>query len=164
MPPVAHDALAVSRKIKSKSFSVRLQINGSQLIMNKMILPPKQLFLIDSLGGMLSALLLGVVLARFETTFGMPRKVLYFLSCLACVYAVYSFLSYWRIKENWRPYMQAIAIANLLYCCLTVGLVIYHRQELTKLGLIYFLLEVVVIISLIIMELKTVSGFLREKV
>jgi CHASE2 domain-containing sensor protein len=132
--------------------------------MNKKTLAPKQLFLIDGLGAMLSALLLGVVLARFETTFGMPLKALYFLSCLACVYAVYSFLSYWRIRENWRPYMQAIAIANLFYCCLTMGLVIYHRQELTKLGLLYFLLEVVVIIGLIIMELKTVSEFLGEKV
>lgn len=132
--------------------------------MNKMTLAPKQLFLIDSLGGILSALLLGVVLARFETAFGMPQKVLYLLACLACVYTIYSLLSYWRIKENWRPYMQAIAIANLFYCCLTIGLVIYHFQKLNKLGLLYFLLEVVVIISLIIVELKTVSRFHGEKV
>jgi hypothetical protein len=89
--------------------------------MNKMTLAPKRLFLMDGLGGMISALLLGVVLARFETTFGMPRKVLYLLSCLACVYAAYSFLNYWRMKENWKPYMQGIAIANSLYCCLTIG-------------------------------------------
>lgn len=138
--------------------------NRAQLMMNKMTLAPKQLFLVDGLGGMLSALLLGVVLVRFETAFGMPRKVLYFLSCLAGMYALYSFLSYWRTKEKWRPYMQAIAIANLLYCCLTIGLVIYHRQELTALGVTYFLLEVVVITGLIIMELKTVSKFPGEKV
>jgi hypothetical protein len=132
--------------------------------MNKMTLAPKRLFLIDSLGGMLSALLLGVVLARFETAFGMPQKVLYFLSCLACVYAVYSFMSYWRIKDNWRRSMQVIAIANLFYCCLTIGLVSYHYQQLTKLGLIYFLLEVIIIISLIVMELKTVYKFHRKKV
>ena len=131
--------------------------------MNKITLTPKRLFLIDSLGGMLSALLLGVVLASFETTFGMPQKTLYFLSCLACVYAIYSFLSYWRTKYKWRPYMKTIAIANLFYCCLTTGLVIHHYQELTKLGLIYFLLELVIIISLIIMELKTVSTFSEEK-
>jgi hypothetical protein len=118
----------------------------------------------DGLGGMISALLLGVILARFETTFGMPRKVLYLLSCLACVYAAYSFLNYWRMKENWKPYMQGIAIANSLYCCLTIGLVIYHHQELTILGVLYFLLEVLIIISLITMELKTVSEFGRKKV
>jgi hypothetical protein len=132
--------------------------------MNKMTLAPKRLFLMDGLGGMISALLLGVILARFETTFGMPRKVLYLLSCLACVYAAYSFLNYWRMKENWKPYMQGIAIANSLYCCLTIGLVIYHHQELTILGVLYFLLEVLIIISLITMELKTVSEFGRKKV
>jgi hypothetical protein len=141
------------------------ELSLTKLMMtNIRTLAPKQLFLIDSLGGMLSAFLLGVVLARFETTFGMPPEVLYILSGLAGVYAVYSYLCYWRIKQNWIPYMQAISVANFLYCCLTVGLVIYHRYELTKLGFIYFLLEVVVIIILIIAELKTVSRFLIEKV
>lgn len=129
-----------------------------------MTLAPKRLFLVDGLGGMLSAFLLGVVLARFETVFGMPQKVLYFLSCFACMYATYSLLSYRRAKENWRPWMQAIAVANLLYCCLTIGLVIYHHQALTKLGLLYFLLEVVIITGLAIMELKTVSQFGSAKV
>jgi len=132
--------------------------------MSKMILNPKKLFLIDSLGGLLSAFLLGAVLASFETTFGMPQKVLYFLSFIACVYAIYSFLSYWQIKENWRLYMRIIVIANMIYCLLTIGLVIYYYQELTKLGVIYFLLEIVVIISLVIIELKTVSKLIKEKI
>ncbi len=131
--------------------------------MNEIPSDPKRLFLLDGLGGMLSAFLLGVVLARFETTFGMPRKVLYFLSCLACLYAVYSLLSHWRVKGNWKPYMQAIAVANLLYCCLTIGLVIYHYHALTRLGVIYFLLEVMIIVGLVIMELKTISGFRSEQ-
>ncbi len=131
--------------------------------MNKIVLAPKRLFLADGLGGMLSALLLGVVLVRFQTTFGMPREVLYFLACLACMYAVFSLLSYWRTKTNWRPYMQGIAIANLLYCCLTIGLVMYHRQALTELGVTYFLLEVVVILGLVIMELKTVFTFDKKR-
>ncbi len=132
--------------------------------MRRMTLAPKRLFLADGLGGMLSALLLGVVLMRFQTTFGMPQEVLYFLACLACMYAVFSLLSYWRIKTNWRPYMRGIAIANLLYCCLTIGLVIYHHQNLTKLGVTYFLLEVAVILGLVIMELKTVSTFDKKKI
>jgi hypothetical protein len=123
--------------------------------MNKMTLTPRRLFLIDSLGGLLSALLLGAVLTRFEAIFGMPQKVLYFLSCLACVYATYSFLNYWRMKENGSLYLKGIAIANLFYGYLTIGLVIYYRTLLTNWGLSYFLLEVAVIISIAIMELKT---------
>ena len=125
-------------------------------MMNKVTLTPKRLFLIDSLGGLLSAFLLGIVLPRFEATFGMPQKVLYSLSCLACICATYSFLNYWRMKENWRPYLKGIAIANVLYCCLTIGLVIYHRTTLTNWGVSYFLLEMVIIISIVITELRTV--------
>ena len=119
---------------------------------------PKTLFLIDSLGAFLSAFLLGVILTHFESTFGMPRSVLYFLAALACLFAIYSFWNYARFKENWRPYLHGIAIANLLYCGLTAALVIYFRQELTQWGLTYFLLEMVVIVCLVVIELKTVTS------
>ncbi len=117
---------------------------------------PKQLFLIDCLGALLSAILLGVVLTSFEPIFGMPRNVLFGLAALACLFAIYSFWNHVRFKENWRPYLQGIAIVNLLYCGLTAALVVYFRQELTKWGLLYFLLEMLVIIALVLVEFKTV--------
>lgn len=119
-----------------------------------MTLHPKTLFLLDGLGALLSAFLLGVVLVRLETVFGMPRQVLYPLSFIAFVFAVYSFLNYLRFPVNWRARLKAIAIANLLYCCLTVGLMIYFRQALTLLGWLYFVLEIVVVTILATFELK----------
>lgn len=133
-------------------------------MMDTMNLTPKRLLLIDSAGGLLSAFLLGVVLAGNETTFGMPQHVLYFLACLAFVFAVYSFLCHWQIKGNRNPYLKAIAIANLLYCCLTISLLVYHRRVLTGWGLSYFLLEVGVILCLVIMELKTVSASAEKQI
>lgn len=123
--------------------------------MNKLALPPKTLFLIDGLGALLSAFLLGVVLANFESTFGMPRKTLYFLSALACLFALYSFWNYWKFKGNGKPYLRVIATVNLAYCLLTASLVIYFRQELTTWGWLYFLLEMVVIIGLVVVEFRT---------
>ena len=119
-----------------------------------MILEPRKLFLIDSLGALLSAFLLGVVLTNFESTFGMPQKVLYFLSINACLLAIYSFMCYLLIKKNWKFYLKIIAFTNLLYCFLTIGLMLYLYKELTNYGLIYFLSEVIVIITLAIIELK----------
>jgi hypothetical protein len=129
-----------------------------------MRLTPKQLFLLDSAGGLFSAFLLGIVLAGNETTFGMPQNVVYVLACIACVYAFYSFLSYLKIKTDWIPYLKGIAMANLLYCCLTTGLVIYHRSALTIWGMSYFLLEVGIIISLAVMELITASKLSGERI
>ena len=116
---------------------------------------PKQLFLLDGLGALLTAFLLGIVLVRLEPVIGMPAHLLYMLSAVACVFAVYSFSNVLFPKANWRPYLIAIAIANLVYCCLTLGLMIYLRHELSTLGKVYFTLEIAVIIGLVSMELKT---------
>ncbi|MEZ4887827.1 MAG: hypothetical protein R3E32_24060 [Chitinophagales bacterium] len=128
-----------------------------QQIANKMTLNPRRMFLIDGFGALLSALLLGVVLVRFENYFGMSPKALYRLCLIACVFAAYDFSCYVRNTENWRPYLKAIAIANLIYCCFSIGLVFYHYQNLTNLGLTYFLLELAVVMSLISIELKVAS-------
>ena len=129
-----------------------------------MIFQPKKLFLIDSLGAFLSAFLLGVVLVRLERSFGMPRNVLYFLSISACMLGTYSFICHVLLKEHWKPYLQIIASANLLYCCLTIGLVLYWNKALTNLGLLYFLSEIGVVITLAIVELKTASKQMDNKV
>ena len=118
---------------------------------------PKLVFLLDCLGALLSAFLLGVALPSFQPIFGMPRQILYSLAALAGLFAIYSFWNYRWFKENWRPYLRGIAIVNLLYCCLTAALVIYFREELTKLGLLYFLLEMVVIMVVVILEFKTIA-------
>lgn len=119
-----------------------------QKIINQLHLDPKKLFLLDSLGALLTAFLLGVVLVQFEPIFGMPAKTLYVLSFIACLFAIYSFFCYWRIPANWRPYLRAIAIANLIYCCITFTLIFYCYQELTTLGVLYFLGEIIIIIAL----------------
>jgi hypothetical protein len=118
---------------------------------------PKKLFLVDSLGALLSALLLGLVLTRFEKTFGMPQNVLYILATLPCIFAIYSFLCFVSETQNWRLFMKIIATANLLYCCLTAGLMIYFYEKLTVLGFIYFVLEIIIVISLAFIEWKTAS-------
>ncbi len=128
-----------------------------------MIFQPKKLFLIDSVGALLSAFLLGIVLVSLERTFGMPSNVLYFLSILACMLGSYSLMCYALLKEHWKPYLQIIAFANLLYCCLTIGLVLYWNKALTNLGLLYFLSEVGVVITLAMVELKTASKQMDNK-
>lgn len=126
-------------------------------MINKLILGPKKLFLIDCLGALISAFLLGVVLVLFEEFIGMPKEVLYYLALIACIFAVYSFFCYFHFPNNWQPFMKAIAIANLLYCLTTIGLVIYFYSQLTTLGAMYFLGELAIIIALISLELKTAS-------
>jgi hypothetical protein len=52
----------------------------------------KKLFLVDGVGAMTSAAMLGVVLVKFEGTFAMPHSVLYPLSFIACIFSIYSLI------------------------------------------------------------------------
>lgn len=115
---------------------------------------PLKLFLTDSLGALLSTIMLGIVLPRFESVFGMSQPILYLLASIAGIFFINSLLCYIRKPANWRPYMKAIALANLTYCCLTIGFIIYLFPVMTVLGIAYFALEIIVVILLSLTELK----------
>ncbi len=121
-------------------------------------LKPKNLFLLDGIGAFLSAFLLAVVLVRLDHIIGMPPMALYILALFPVIFLIYDFCCYFWVKEKWVPYIKMIAIANLLYCMISISAVIYHYQKLTQLGITYFLLEVVVIIFLVRIELKTATS------
>ena len=114
----------------------------------------KKLFLIDGLGAMLSAFLLGVVLVRLEGLFGIPKSILYILASLPCLFAIYDFYCYFNIEQNMGLFLRGIAITNLLYCCLSLGFAIYHSQQITYLGWAYIIGEIIIVTILAIIELR----------
>lgn len=118
---------------------------------------PKQLFLIDALGALVSAIMLGLVLTRFEATFGMPQEELRVLALLASIFFLYSFSCYLRTPANWRPFLRGIAIVNLLYCGLTIGLMVRLHDHITVLGYVYFVSEVMIIVVLARIELTATA-------
>ena len=118
---------------------------------------PKLMFGIDGLGALLSMFLLSVVLVQLEDRIGMPAKTLYILAAIAGFFAVYSFICALRIKKNWRSFLKIIVIFNLSYCILTFSLLLLHQAHLTSLGIVYFLLEILVIASLALFEFKVAT-------
>jgi len=131
-------------------------------MLNKITSNPKKLFLFDSLGAFLTAFLLGAVLTRFEAVFGMPTTILYYLSLIALILSVYSICCHFFLNRNWRLYIKGIIIANLTYCLITIGLIIYFYQKLTFIGLLYFINEILIIIALVTVELKTLSKLIGQ--
>ncbi len=115
----------------------------------------RRIFLLDGLGALASALLLAGLVAPFEGAFGMPARVAWMLAAVAGVFALYSLCCYFFTGSGWRSFLKVIVAANVLYCGLTVGLVVYFYERLTALGVIYFLLETAVIAGLVMLELKT---------
>lgn len=117
----------------------------------------KKLFLIDAIGALASAFMLGFVLVKFEPYFGMPKNILYFLAVIPIILFPYSLTCYYRLNNNWKPFLKGVAIVNLLYCCVTAFLICKFYSELTAIGICYFVLEILIIISLATVELKKAS-------
>jgi hypothetical protein len=114
----------------------------------------KLLFLIDGMGALLSAFLLGVVLVIFQPLFGIPVSTLYFLAALPCVFAAYDFYCYFGVKKGLGQSLKVIATANLLYCLLSLGFAFYHAESLTVLGWVYIVVEVLIVVTLALVEWK----------
>ena len=115
---------------------------------------PKKLFLIDGLGAVTSAFMLGFVLVKFQVFIGLPKNTLYTLSIIPCFFILYSFYCFYKLPKNWKFYLKIIAILNVLYCLLTISLVTIHFEKITFLGISYFILEIIVIGILTSIELK----------
>jgi len=109
---------------------------------------------IDGLGAILSAFLLGIVLVRFEALFGIPKSTLYFLALLPCIFAIYDFYCFYLNDTTIKKSLKRIAIANLTYCGLSIGLAFYHIGTIKNLGWIYILIEVLIVVTLALIELR----------
>lgn len=116
---------------------------------------PKKLFLLDGIGAIATAFTLGVIFPSFEKYFGLPKTVAYLLSAIAVIFAIYSFTCFKVVSNNWKPYLKGIATVNLSYCFLTAGLITHYFSKLSTLAILYFVLELLIIIILAIIEFRT---------
>ncbi len=117
----------------------------------------KQVFLLDAIGAIVTATLLSQVLARYETVFGLNSNILFILAGIACCFAVYSLSCYFFVDEKWKPFLKAIARANLLYCIITLSILFYLYSTITWLGIAYFLGEIIIILLLVRFEFNFIQ-------
>ncbi|MFC0778638.1 hypothetical protein [Flavobacterium sp. HJSW_4] len=150
---------------KKKAYiSSELQLKMNRIIKgltNQLVKKPKTLFLIDSIGAFLTALLLFVVLRNLTEYFGMPKNTLTILWSTAACFWLYSAVCFLFLKRKWKLYIKIISFANLFYCMLTSAFLFIHHDELTALGLTYFLLEIAIICMLAYIELNVAAKILN---
>jgi len=119
--------------------------------------PTRRIFLVDASGAFLTAVLSGIVLPHFQPFLGMPAKALICLGLVGALYTLYSFTCWYFNVGNWPFFLRIVIVANVVYCCLLLGLILFFYDRLTRFGLIYFLLEIVVIITLALIETRILS-------
>ena len=138
-------------------------------LITKAELNPKKLFLIDGFGAILSAFLLGVVLVKFEEIFGIPTSVLYFLATIPIFFVIYDVFCYQKHLKI-GILLKGIAVLNILYCCISIGLISYHFSSITILGWTYIIVEIILVSFLAMIEfrvgrkiIKTEKNMIREE-
>lgn len=114
----------------------------------------RTLFLIDALGALISALMLGIVLLQYQAIFGIPVPILRFLAAVPCFFILYDLGSYLTNKSQ-NQLLKGIALANISYCILSLSLVSYHHEQLTWLGWGYIIGELMIILILVRIEWRT---------
>ncbi|WP_286969933.1 hypothetical protein [Flavobacterium sp. UBA4854] len=115
---------------------------------------PRKLFLIDSLGAVLTAFFLFTIMRHFNEYFGIPKTALAYLAVIAVCFCFYSSACFLFLKRRWALFISLIGFANLLYCVLAIGLLIKYCHLLTIIGTAYFLIEIVIICGLSYIELN----------
>jgi hypothetical protein len=118
---------------------------------------PRALFLTDGIGAILTGICLFVIMRHFNEYFGMPPAILTLLLALAACLCMYSLLCFLFLKKNPVLFINIISIANLLYCLLTMVLLIVYFPLLTFLGVAYFVGEIGIICVLVYIECKVAS-------
>ena len=121
------------------------------------VVNPKKIFLMDALGAAVSAILLGVVLVKLERVFGIPESTLYFLAAFPILFILYDLFCLTKNKNDLGPFLKLIAVVNITYCCLSIGMTIYHLNTITIFGYLYILIEVIITFTLAIFEYKVAS-------
>ncbi|EDP98185.1 hypothetical protein U8527_19460 [Kordia algicida OT-1] len=109
---------------------------------------PKKLFLIDGLGALLSAFLVGFVLVQFKDYFGMPANTLYLLAAFPIVFVFFDMYCYLKKHKKTGIFLKMIALLNLQYCMVSMGFAFYHKDTLTTLGWTYIFVEILILLLL----------------
>jgi hypothetical protein len=108
--------------------------------------------LLDAIGALLTtAFLLGILLP-FELYFGMPKDILYILSGISFCLFTYSTTCYFLSKRISKKFLAVIIFLNIFYSLISTGFVISNLDQLTGLGLTYFVMEIIVIGLVVLME------------
>lgn len=121
----------------------------------------KKVLLLDAAGAALSAFLLGVVLRIYQSHVGIPDHILLLLAGLAVCFFVIDMIAYFAIPRRAALILRCMAIVNICYALLSLGLALIHRGELTLLGWVYVIAEIAVLMILSRYEWRVASNALR---
>jgi predicted membrane-bound spermidine synthase len=108
---------------------------------------PRALLTIDLFGALLTGLVTLLVLAPERIPTGLPSRTLYLFGTIACCFALFDALALTNQRFAINA-LRIISLLNLTYCIGTLIICILHFQQVTVFGLVYFALEIPVVLTI----------------
>ena len=121
------------------------------------MLHPRTLILIDIAGAFLTSLITLVLLATNNLRTGMPIGALIFLGVAAAILGCFGTYRL-ATSTNHLTTLGILAFLNLDFCILSGVLWWNNLERLTLLGRVYFPAEIVVVVTLAMIELRWSIG------
>lgn len=122
----------------------------------------RKLLLLDFFGALATSLGTGLLLATEVIATGLPTVVLIVMSLVACGFAIFDIVAY-RFVRRTAISLAVVALLNLSYCVAVVILCTMYAQQVTKLGLLYFAIEVPVVLLIVCWELAIARAELKSQ-
>ena len=114
----------------------------------------RRLFLIDAVGALVSALMLGVALPLMQERIGLPRPVLLVLAAIALLLMAYSLAHTSGVLPARPARLRALIACNIAYGALTTVLLAAFASEVKALGFVYFIAELCVLSAIVWFEIR----------
>jgi predicted neutral ceramidase superfamily lipid hydrolase len=112
---------------------------------------PRRLLLLDAMGALVTFVMTEFLLASGLVPTGLPAATLHVLAYVAAGLFCVALAAH-RFAPDPRRALGVMAIANLVYCSVTVMACVLHSTSLTLWGLIYFPAELVLVALLVFRE------------
>ena len=116
------------------------------------------MFVVDALGALISAMLLGFVLPVYKDVFGIPLSTLNVLAIIPMGFVFYDLSVYFFTRSIKRLHLRMIAVLNILYCVVSLAYVINDMDEVTLLGWTYIIGEVLIVLGIAVYEWRIGFG------
>lgn len=121
-------------------------------LINTLAESPRKIFTIDTIGALVSALSLYVLILPLNSYFGVPLSIVWILGGASLAFFLFSLFCTLTTGKHDASKLRIVITANLLYGVLTALLILLNKSSITVLGIAYFVAEYSVIIALVLLE------------
>lgn len=117
----------------------------------------RTLFIIDGFGALLSAVAVGIVLPKNPEMMGMPAAILQRVALVPAAFVIYDLVVLLFQNNSLLSYLHVKAYLTLSYGLLTLVLAFLYISTFTFIGWILMGMQLAMIVSIAVYEIKVVA-------